>query len=113
MYLLENGRAMFLWVGRLAAPSWIQQVLGVSSFQAIDAQSTQLPVIANALSVRVRAILATLESQRIPFMSLHIIKQKDPNELTFHQYLVEDKINDTMSYVDFICFVHKEIQSTA
>ncbi len=113
MYLVDNGRAMFLWIGRLTSPAWIQQVLGATSFQAIDPQQNKLPVIANVLSTKVREVLDHVQRDYAPYMNLHIVKQKDPNEIPFHQFLVEDKVNDNMSYVDFLCFVHKEIQASS
>lgn len=113
VYVVENGRSMFLWIGRLTSPAWIQQVLGAASFQGIDPQQNKLPNLANVLSTKVRTILDTLQQDYTPHMNLHIVKQKDPNEIPFHSFLVEDKVNDNMSYVDFLCFVHKEIQGSS
>eukprot|EP00052_Salpingoeca_macrocollata_P001715 m.27111 g.27111 ORF g.27111 m.27111 type:complete len:849 (-) comp11617_c0_seq1:48-2594(-) len=110
-YILENGQEMVLWVGRLCPPSWIQQVLGAASFQSIEVQMTALPVLSNNLSERVRRIVAALRAERPTFMRLSIAKQKDVSEATFGRLLVEDKHNDQMSYVDFLCHVHREIQA--
>ena len=41
-----------------------------------------------------------------------IVKQKDANEAAFLRCLTEDKDNDGRSYVDFLCHVHREIQTS-
>lgn len=37
--------------------------------------------------------------------------QIDPLELEFNSLLVEDENNNAMSYVDYLCYIHKQIQS--
>lgn len=110
VYLLENGQDMYLWIGKAAAAPWIQQVLGAAAFQSIDLNMAALPVLSNPLSERVRSVVTAMREERSPFMKLNIVKQKDPSENYFLRCLVEDKFNDQMSYVDFLCHVHREIQ---
>ena len=46
-------------------------------------------------------------------MRLHIVRRNDPKmEQWFRHYLVEDKgsFNQTPSYVDYLCQIHKEIR---
>ena len=110
VYLVENGQICLLWIGRLAPSSWIQSVLGAANFSAIDTQTTALPALANAVSERVRGILNTVRSECTFYMPLMVIKQKDPSEVFFQHFMVEDKRNDSMSYVEFLRHVHREIQ---
>lgn len=110
VYLLETGQDMFMWIGRAVAAPWVQQVIGAAAFQSIDVAMATLPVLGNPLSTRVREVIAAMRAERNPFMKLHIIKQKDPAENIFLRHMVEDKFNDLMSYVDFLCHVHREVQ---
>lgn len=42
---------------------------------------------------------------------LHIVKQRDKPEMLFRQFLVEDKgLHGGASYMDFLCYVHREIR---
>lgn len=42
---------------------------------------------------------------------LHIVRQKDKPEMVFRQFLVEDKgLHGGASYMDFLCYVHREIR---
>lgn len=110
-YLLENGQEMLLWVGRAVSVPWVQQVLGAASFQSIDAQMTGLPALDHPLSRRVRDIVTQMRASRNHYMKLYVVRQKDPSEALFVRHLVEDKFNDHMSYVDFLCHVHREVQT--
>lgn len=109
-YLLENGQEMYLWLGRAVQAAWVQQVLGAASIQSVDMAMTSLPALANPLSARVRLAIDTLRGDRVPFMKLNVVKQKDVSENAFLRFLVEDKFNDQAAYVDFLCHVHREIQ---
>eukprot|EP00128_Syssomonas_multiformis_P002141 Colp12_sorted_trinity150504_noHs@25632 len=111
VYLLENGLVMQMWLGRAVDPQWLEQVFGVASPQALDVTLTDLPVLANPLSQRVRDIVEQVRSERERFLKLDIIRQKDATESRFIHYMLEDKGLDTMSYVDFLCYIHRQIQS--
>lgn len=42
---------------------------------------------------------------------LQIVRQKDKPEMLFRQFLVEDKgLYGGASYMDFLCYVHREIR---
>lgn len=44
-------------------------------------------------------------------LKLQIVRQREKLEIMFRHYLVEDRTgNDSYSYVDFLCHMHKEIR---
>lgn len=109
-YLLEDGFNMFIWIGRQCSGEWILKVLGAPHYQAIDPSMSRLPTLSNGLSARVRGIIDLINAERDQDFKFTIIKQKEGNEPLFMRYLVEDKLHDTQSYVDYLCVVHREIQ---
>ena len=109
-YLLENGQRMFLWVGSKVSTNFCQQVLDAPAFQAIDSKQTKLPSLDNPLSIHVRQVVATIAAERNVAMAITIVKQKDPTEVYFAHMLLEDKTNESLSYVDFLCLLHRDIQ---
>eukprot|EP00042_Codosiga_hollandica_P047345 m.511602 g.511602 ORF g.511602 m.511602 type:complete len:1116 (-) comp57429_c0_seq1:250-3597(-) len=109
-YLLDDGASLFLWLGKNINPQWLFSVLGASNFQTIDPHISRLPVNQNGLSARVRSIVDAVTNDRNQELKLTVIKQKDPIESLFMRYLVEDKMQENPSYVDYLCLIHREIQ---
>uniref|UniRef100_A0A3Q3IMP6 SEC24 homolog D, COPII coat complex component n=1 Tax=Monopterus albus TaxID=43700 RepID=A0A3Q3IMP6_MONAL len=104
MFLLENGHSMFLWLGQAIPPDLIQSIFNVPSLCA-------LPELDNVLSKKVRSIISGLLDKRPNSMKLQIVRQKDKPEMLFRQFLVEDKgLYSGASYMDFLCYVHREIR---
>ncbi|OMJ26584.1 Protein transport protein Sec24C [Smittium culicis] len=132
VYLLQtNSPVLILWIGRQTEPSVLNSIFGVSSVEQINPIMTQLPVIeGSSLSVNSRLVsyamvnnLYTLppssfmdelaqNGNRIEEPKIQIVRQSiDSNEAGFAELLVEDKNNDNMSYMDFLCHIHRLIQS--
>jgi len=65
----------------------------------------------NDLSQRIHTIINWIRQTRSTYQEILILKQNDPMEPTFFLYLLEDKSHDTMSYVDFLVHVHRQIQT--
>ncbi|XP_078399367.1 protein transport protein Sec24D [Cetorhinus maximus] len=111
IFLLENGINMFLWLGLNSQPELIQGIFNVPSFAHINTDLASLPELDNPYSRKIRSIIANIRNQNPYSMKLIILKQKDKSEGIFRQFLMEDKgLHGGASYVDFLCYVHKEIR---
>jgi len=66
----------------------------------------------NPNSIKVRAILAKIQSKNKSFLELKIIRNQIDSlmDIRFNNSLVEDKTTN-MSYVEYLCFIHKHIQN--
>uniref|UniRef100_A0A4W3GYC4 SEC24 homolog D, COPII coat complex component n=1 Tax=Callorhinchus milii TaxID=7868 RepID=A0A4W3GYC4_CALMI len=110
IFLLENGINMFLWLGLSSQPELIQSIFNVPSFAHINTD-----IVSNTYK---RIIMYILKYENIQDLIVHsfylqlvIVKQKDKPDMIFRQFLVEDKgLYGGASYVDFLCYVHKEIR---
>ncbi|KAL7753856.1 COPII coat Sec23p-Sfb3p heterodimer component [Sorochytrium milnesiophthora] len=112
VYLLENGLQMTIWIGRGVSGDYLESLFGASSQDAVDIRMRTLPVLKNAHSERVRAIVNAVCVKYNRLMSIQLVRQGiDQAEIEFMNALVEDKNNDTMNYVDYLCFIHKQIHS--
>uniref|UniRef100_A0A673AJU0 SEC24 homolog D, COPII coat complex component n=1 Tax=Sphaeramia orbicularis TaxID=375764 RepID=A0A673AJU0_9TELE len=104
MFLLENGHSLFLWLGQACSPDLIQSIFNLPSLAA-------LPELDNPLSKKVQSIISGLLEKRPNSMKLQIVRQRDKPEILFRQFLVEDKgLYAGASYMDFLCYVHREIR---
>ena len=70
-----------------------------------------LPLLGNPLSQALHAILDTVRQHRGAFMSITLLRRGDPAEILFYNCLVEDKNPAGMSYIEFLCAVHRQIQN--
>ncbi|KAJ8416421.1 hypothetical protein AAFF_G00357090 [Aldrovandia affinis] len=111
LFLLENGRHLFLWLGQACPPDLIQSVFNVPSFAHVSCDGNSLPKLDNPHSERLWSIIDRIAVQRPHSMKLLVVKQKDKTEMPFRQHLVEDKgVHGGSSYMDFLCYVHREIR---
>ncbi|XP_003967017.2 protein transport protein Sec24D [Takifugu rubripes] len=111
VFLLENGHAMFLWLGQASPPDLIQNLFNVPSLAHLQAHMSVLPVLDNPLSKKVRGVIGDLLEKRPGSMKLQIVRQKDKPEMLFRQFLVEDKgLHGGASYMDFLCYIHREVR---
>ncbi|CAG8657181.1 5507_t:CDS:10 [Rhizophagus irregularis] len=111
-YLLENGHILIFWIGRQISSEFINNVFGVDSIEKINSKLSSLPELENPTSIRIRSIISYLQTQRSKYLRLTIARmQIDATEIEFHNLLVEDENNGAMSYVDYLCYIHKQIQT--
>uniref|UniRef100_A0A3Q3WET3 Uncharacterized protein n=1 Tax=Mola mola TaxID=94237 RepID=A0A3Q3WET3_MOLML len=111
VFLLENGRAMFLWLGQASPPDLIQNLFNLPSLAHLQGHMCSLPELDNPLSKKIRSIVSGLLERRPNSMKLQIVRQKDKPEMLFRQFLVEDKgLHGGASYMDFLCYVHREVR---
>ncbi|XP_013862544.1 protein transport protein Sec24C isoform X2 [Austrofundulus limnaeus] len=111
VYLMETGLHLFLWVGASVQQELLLNIFGTPSFSQVDSSMTNLPVLDNPFSQRLREIIDSFRAQRSRYMKLMVVKQEDRTELIFRHFLVEDKsASGGASYVDFLCHMHKEIR---
>uniref|UniRef100_A0A672MEW8 Protein transport protein Sec24D-like n=1 Tax=Sinocyclocheilus grahami TaxID=75366 RepID=A0A672MEW8_SINGR len=112
IFLLENGLCVFLWLGQACPPDLIQNLFNVPSLGHLSSEGpTSLPVLDNAHSRKIHSIISSISQRRATSMKLLIVKQKDRSEMLFRQHLVEDKgLHGGASYMDFLCYVHREIR---
>jgi len=111
-YLIENGDIAILWLGAGVSPQILNDLYGAESLQELDVRMTALPILPTKLSSQLRAIVGYFEAQRSGRrLTVLIARQNmDGTEIEFSNMLVEDQNNDAMSYIDYLCYVHKQIQ---
>eukprot|EP01114_Cavostelium_apophysatum_P006837 TRINITY_DN1833_c0_g1_i1.p1 TRINITY_DN1833_c0_g1~~TRINITY_DN1833_c0_g1_i1.p1 ORF type:complete len:964 (-),score=245.41 TRINITY_DN1833_c0_g1_i1:62-2953(-) len=110
-FLLETGQEMYFWLGKNLEPSFVRDIFGYeTSVDNLNCSELVLGALDNEFSQQVVGIVNAINQRRGIYQRLTVLKQGDPAELRFFSYLVEDKAQDTMSYVDFLCHVHKQIQ---
>ncbi|KAI8801010.1 Sec23/Sec24 trunk domain-containing protein [Cladochytrium replicatum] len=111
-YVVDNGQQMFLWLGRQCNVDFLKMVFGVEGVEQIDAKLRVLPPLDNPYSAYVRAIIEHLQSQNSRYSNFQVVRHSLDAyiEVQFLNMMLEDKNNDNMNYVDYLCAVHRSIQ---
>uniref|UniRef100_A0AAY4DSR7 SEC24 homolog D, COPII coat complex component n=2 Tax=Denticeps clupeoides TaxID=299321 RepID=A0AAY4DSR7_9TELE len=103
MFLLENGRLLFLWLGQACPSELIQSLFNVPSFAHLPEELVR--------SHSSGLLFNLIWNYSFIVLQLLIVKQKDRPEILFRQHLVEDKgLHGGASYMDFLCYVHREVR---
>jgi len=113
VYLIDNEDIMIFWIGSSVPPQLLKDLFGVEELKDINRDMVELPRIQSLVSTQTRNILAHRQLQRggrIP--KLMVARQNmDGAEIEFSDLLVEDQNNAAMSYLDYLCLVHKQINT--
>ena len=133
MYLMENGRFIYLWISDHVSDEEIYAVFGDS------VEDDQLEILEDeeitSQASRILCLIDEIRRNSAIFKSLQIINMKNSHnrqlgsieesldETTFFSQLIEDRPAKApkpakgktknpahMSYVDFLCWLHKKIQ---
>ncbi|KAF8609657.1 sec24-like protein [Ceratobasidium sp. AG-I] len=110
VYLIENGEDMYLWIGDGVSPQILIDLFQVENWNEVGPRTYSLPELSTHLSVQVRNIILHGDLLRGRSLPIHVVRQNmDGAELEFSNLLIEDTNNDAMSYIDYLCYVHKQI----
>nr|XP_019965819.1 PREDICTED: protein transport protein Sec24C-like isoform X2 [Paralichthys olivaceus] len=107
LYLVHAPLTLLLWVGAQVPASTLVELFNTSCFSALSSGETKLPVLENPLSISIRSLVDTLNSQVPCARKLWVVKQGDTCEEALQRHLVEDKSpNGGASYADFLYHLH-------
>ena len=117
MYLLDTFDALYLWVGRDVPAGVIKAIFDRPSYETIPSGKFTLPVLTDSpLNQRLRNIISEIRcsdgARQVVFPTLHVVKEEqgDGNlKVRFLSYLVEDRHDFGVGYVQFITEVGEKV----
>ncbi|KAI9481440.1 MAG: hypothetical protein EXX96DRAFT_566720 [Benjaminiella poitrasii] len=129
-YLLENGQAIYLWIGKQAVPQLCKDLLGATSIAEVKSgQVSMLPRIKSPISERVANIVHSLQNNRQVsyYPTMYIVKEDGDPLLRsqFLNHLLEDRqptgpasaganqqnVSSGMSYFQWLGYIRSKCQS--
>ena len=111
IYLLNDGINIYFWVAKDAPASALSAIFNVDSFDSITLETQPNPNLNDPIGARVAQILAEIRKKRTRNGHIRVMKSRDPSENAFFARLIEDKSSTAISYVDYLCSLHRDIQA--
>jgi len=86
--------------------------MGVESVAALPSppQPLLLPRLDTPFSRAAHHVLDACRARHSAFMRLRLVTAKSAHEREFANAIVEDRTEGVMSYIEFLCDIHKRIQ---
>ncbi|XP_013866628.1 protein transport protein Sec24C isoform X2 [Austrofundulus limnaeus] len=107
LYLIHAPFSLLLWVGSQVPACTLAELFNTSCFSSLHSGETKLPPLETPLSISVRSLIDTLDSEAPCARKLLVVKQGDTCEEALQRHLVEDKSpNGGASYADFLYHLH-------
>ncbi|EGG14544.1 putative transport protein [Cavenderia fasciculata] len=118
VYVIEDGRNIYLWVQSMVNPSILQDLFNVDNINGLNSSKLYELYKSNISSenelhqkveniikevIRLRGLCASKEIQIVP--------QNEYLNSVIRSQLYEDKGIDSVSYVDFLVQIHRQIQN--
>ncbi|KAJ5130619.1 Sec23/Sec24 beta-sandwich [Penicillium bovifimosum] len=113
VYIVDNGQAILLWLHAQVSPNLLEDLFGpgCDSLQALNPNTSSLPVLETHLNAQVRNLLQYLSTVRgSKSVTIQLARQGlDGAEYEFARLLLEDRNNEAQSYVDWLVHIHRQI----
>ncbi|KAH7649934.1 SEC24C-like component of COPII coatamer of ER-golgi vesicles [Cryptosporidium bovis] len=122
IYILENGREIYIYIGSQVDSNIINDLFGVDNINSdnfnkisLITESIEMDVSKMNIRSRISNIIQQIRTDRFSistYMPVIIVSNYSQKlESKLKALLVEDPYGCEMSYVDFLCNVHKLVQS--
>lgn len=112
IYWIESHHAIFLWIGRSAPSELVRGIFGTSNFNEINPHMNLLPEIPESdVNQRLRDLYSERTAHTAYLPQLNVIRHGMDLEVELSKVLIEDEVFGYMSYVDYLCMIHKQIQN--
>jgi protein transport protein SEC24 len=114
VYLISDGFSFYLYVGRAAGREVVENLFGVQSGDGVDANAISL-LDGSELGGRLTRVMWEIRRTSVVSGGLKIVFAGNPTcsaaEGDVMALLVDDNTIHEVSYVDFLCAVHRKIQA--
>ena len=109
VYWIQSHHDIFIWIGK-HAHHLVQELFGVSEREKINPQLGHALFNQDTTNRTLKELYHQSISHVACLPSIHIIRHGIDLEVGLANTLIEDEIFQQMSYVDYLCMIHKQIQ---
>eukprot|EP01080_Neovahlkampfia_damariscottae_P001291 gene1291-11375_t len=110
IYLLNDTQTIYIWIGKKVSSELLKTIFGVDAWDDIGPMTKLNLDLETKEGKRISEILIEINKNQSTKGRIVIAKAGLPSETSFFVRLIEDRSVGSSSYVDYLCFIHKEIQ---
>ncbi|XP_071439890.1 protein transport protein Sec24A [Hetaerina americana] len=110
VFLLDRGKALIIYVGRLVSPQFCQDAFGVPQFAAIQDDVYELHTLENPVSELLNNFIRQLQSEKPYEATLQIVREDSRHRMLFIEKLVEDRSESALSYYEFLQHLKAQVK---
>jgi len=114
VFVLDTGFKYLIYFGSALSPEDLISAVGSADLHSVQPTlDVQKMMAAGPLGERIAHVLDQLrkEKRECPFQSEDIVASGTLEESSFIWHLVEDRLGAEVSYVDFLCQLHRTVQN--
>jgi protein transport protein SEC24 len=109
-FLMDAGEHMTLLVCPGVSPFFLNEALGVRDYASISDEMYELPVLDNSHNQRLHQFINHLNDEKPFAATLHVIRDNSPNRIEFFERLIEDRVENALSYHEFMQHLKTQVK---
>ncbi|RZC40306.1 Sec23 trunk domain containing protein [Asbolus verrucosus] len=109
-FLMDTGDHMILLVCPGVSPAFLNEALGVRDYVSISDDMYELPILDNLHNQRLHQFINYLNDEKPFVATLQIIRDNSPNRIEFFEKLIEDRVENALSYHEFMQHLKTQVK---
>lgn len=109
-FLMDLGEEMILLVCPNVGKEFLNDCLGVDNYNLISDEMYELPIMNNLSNQRLHQLINYLNDDKPFVATLHIIRDNSPNRIKFYEHLIEDRMENALSYHEFLQHLKTQVK---
>ncbi|XP_044255774.1 protein transport protein Sec24A [Tribolium madens] len=109
-FLMDTGEHMILLVAPGVSSVFLNEALGVRDYVSITDEMYELPVLDNLHNQRLHQFIHFLNDEKPAAATLHVIRDNSPNRIEFYEKLIEDRVENALSYHEFMQHLKTQVK---
>ncbi|XP_063913098.1 protein transport protein Sec24A [Zophobas morio] len=109
-FLMDTGEHMIMLVCPGVSTVFLNEALGVRDYVSITDEMYELPVLDNLHNQRLHQFINYLNDEKPFVATLHVIRDNSPIRIEFFERLIEDRLENALSYHEFMQHLKTQIK---
>nr|CAH7738102.1 unnamed protein product [Callosobruchus chinensis] len=110
VFLLDAGDHMVMLVCQNASAAFLTDIFEVPSYAQMPDDLYDIPSLDNLSSQRLRHFICYLNEDKPYPPPIHVIRDNSSNRALFYQHLVEDRMENALSYHEFLQHLKTQVK---